>query len=170
MVILDLSFEIIKSKKIFLLRRDIGQAGSPLADPLLKAQFSMLEMFRCRQRTDKMAWNSAYVTLIFRACYDEYTDEYGDLYDEGLIEMKIFAQGCRNCEIYTAAQFDYEGWYIALYWLHIWILKQYYGIQFPELEEKDTEWRFTPPHDVGRCEACATMCCNYRDRQKIYML
>ena len=105
-------------------------------------------------------WSSQYGTLVFRARFDEYVDEHGTVYGEGLIQVRSFSQGCQGCEQYTGAQFDREGWWKAFFWLHRWILETFYGFQFEE--SKPSHWQRTDsPHDIHRCEARRYGWCQY---------
>ncbi|CAM2723605.1 unnamed protein product [Rotaria socialis] len=51
-------------------------------------------------------WSSAYTTVLCRAYYGPYTDEYGQEWFGGWIQMKIFAQQCLNCDEYATGELD----------------------------------------------------------------
>ncbi|CAF5006674.1 unnamed protein product [Rotaria magnacalcarata] len=48
-----------------------------------KAFFPCQKCLKARKENDNWFWVSAYGTVLFRARFDEYTDEYGDLCDVG---------------------------------------------------------------------------------------
>ncbi|CAM4951198.1 unnamed protein product [Rotaria socialis] len=117
-----------------------------------KAFFPCKKCLKTRKENDTCCWVSEYGTVLFRARFDEYTNEYGDLHGVGLIQMKIYTQGCERCPIYTAAQFSYEQWCETFYWLYIWILEEFYGYIFPN-SHGNQRWRQTKPHRTALCEA-----------------
>jgi hypothetical protein len=131
----------------------------------LKYLFHSFYRFRCtkciKAGVDEFnaTWSSAYTTVLFRAYYGPDTDEDGQNWIGGWIQMKIFAQQCKNCDEYITGELDNERPGYLVKWLHYWIANKFYG--FPSYGShyrgKETDLN----HLENRCEACITRWCHY---------
>jgi hypothetical protein len=111
-------------------------------------------------------WSSAYTTVLFRAYYGPDTDEDGQIWIGGWIQMKIFAQQCQNCDEYVTPELDNERPRCLVRWLHRWIANKFYGFPFSGSYYRGKETNLN--HLQDRCEACQTGWCYYLRVESTY--
>ncbi|CAM4908457.1 unnamed protein product [Rotaria socialis] len=105
-------------------------------------------------------WSSAYTTVLCRAYYGPYTDEYGQEWFGGWIQMKIFAQQCLNCDEYATGELDDQKCRNFVNWLHRWIAHKFYAYPFLSF---GYQGRQSDRHHLANgCEACEAGWCHYR--------
>lgn len=108
-------------------------------------------------------WSSVYTTILFRARLDQ--SPYGQKI--GRIQMKIFKQGCRTCNMYSTGFLDEKEIKKTFYWLYIWILEIFYNVKLLDdnIEEPHdqpySQNRGQIPHDSNRCDGCRVGWCKY---------
>ena len=105
-------------------------------------------------------WTSGYTTVLFRAYYGVDTDEDGQNWIGGWIQMKIFAQQCIRCDEYITGELVDKGPEYLVKWLHRWIANQFYHIQMYNAPYRGK--RTDKKHLINRCEACAAGWCRYQ--------
>ncbi|CAF2947411.1 unnamed protein product [Rotaria sp. Silwood2] len=95
-----------------------------------------------------------------KSYYGPDTDEYGQHWIGGWIQMKIFAQQCKKCDEYATDELDDQRCKNVVKWLHRWIAHMFYGYPFPRQGYQGR--RSDQHHLANRCEACAAGWCHYR--------
>ncbi|CAF1060250.1 unnamed protein product [Rotaria sordida] len=127
-----------------------------------KGKFRCLRCMKSSITDIDATWSSAYTTILFRAYYGPDTDENGQQWIGGWIQMKIFAQQCKNCDEYVTGELDDQKCQNMVKWLHRWIAHKFYGYSFPRVGYRG---RGSDRHHlVNRCEACEAGWCHYRGK------
>ncbi|CAF0975823.1 unnamed protein product [Rotaria sp. Silwood1] len=127
-----------------------------------KGRFRCVKCIKSDVAEKDATWSSAYTTILFRAYYGPDTDEYGQVWIGGWIQMKIFAQGCKECHEYMTGELTNERPQHLVKWLHRWIANKFYGFHFSHNGYRGQLTNRN--HLVDLCEACAVGCCLYRKR------
>ncbi|CAM4827380.1 unnamed protein product [Rotaria magnacalcarata] len=127
-----------------------------------KGKFRCLKCLKYGIADNDATWSSTYTTILCRAYYGPDTDEYGQTWIGGWIQMKIFAQQCLNCDEYVTGELDDQKCQNFVNWLHRWIAHMFYGYPFRRLGyQGKTSDRH---HLANRCEACEAGWCHYRGK------
>lgn len=112
-------------------------------------------------------WSSAYTTVLFRAYYGPDTDEFGQVWIGGWIQMKIFAQQCKRCDEYITGELNNKRPIYLVRWLHKWIANKFYGFPFYGSDYLGKETSLN--HLQNRCEACYAGWCYYLKVKNIHV-
>ena len=128
-------------------------------------RFCCLRCSKNSSNEESVIWTSSYTTVLFRAYYGPDTDENGDVWFGGWIQMKFFAQQCRTCNGYATFVLDNYRIRLLVQWLHRWIANQYYGFRYQSRGYLGTNQR-REPHLENLCDACRTGWCAYQRRQR----
>ncbi|CAF2051294.1 unnamed protein product [Rotaria magnacalcarata] len=124
-----------------------------------KGKFRCLKCIKSGIVDNDATWSSAYTTILCRAYYGPDTDEYGQDWIGGWIQMKIFAQQCTTCDEYVTAELDDQKCRNFVTWLHRWIAHKFYGYPLPSFGYRGK--KSDGPHLVDRCEACHAGWCHF---------
>ncbi|CAF1500602.1 unnamed protein product [Adineta steineri] len=95
----------------------------------------------------KKSWKSSHTTMIWRAHRET-----------SIVQIRVEKQGCqrcnRKCQVSSIGEEELE---IALDWMCIWILEDFYGVKNEDTNEDrdkpDETDESKAPHDSVRCEA-----------------
>ncbi|CAF3161247.1 unnamed protein product [Rotaria sp. Silwood2] len=124
-----------------------------------KGRFCCIKCITRGVAENDATWSSSYTTVLFRAYYGPDTDEYGQHWIGGWIQMKIFTQQCKRCGEYITSELTNERPQHLVKWLHRWIANNFYGFHFHHYgyRGKKTDRN----HLASQCEACAAGWCHY---------
>jgi hypothetical protein len=111
-------------------------------------------------------WTSAYTTVLFRVYYGPDTDENGDTWLGGWIQMKFFAQQCRQCNTYVTCVLQTDRIQLLVQWLHQLIANRFYGFPYRRSGYRGKH-RSLEKHYENLCEACRAGWCAYRRQRPI---
>jgi hypothetical protein len=127
--------------------------------------FHLSDRFRCTRclksgvPEQDATWSSGYTTVLFRAYYGPDTDEFGQDWIGGCIQMKFFAQACQRCNEYITCELDDGRAAYLVAWLHGWIANKFYGFRIYGSGYRGK--KHEKKHLTKRCEACASGWCQY---------
>jgi hypothetical protein len=127
----------------------------------LHCRFRCIKCIKSGITESDATWFSAYTTVLFRVYYGPDTDEFGDTWIGGWIEMKIFAQQCENCYSYITGELDNKRAGYLVRWLHRLIANTYYSYNLRSRAYLGK--RTNTKHREDLCEACEKGWCHYRN-------
>ncbi|CAF1065083.1 unnamed protein product [Rotaria magnacalcarata] len=125
-----------------------------------KGKFRCLKCIKSGIVDNDATWSSAYTTVLCATYYEPDADDYGQDWIGGWIEIKIFAQQCKNCDEYVTAELDDQRCRNFVKWLHRWIAHKFYGYPFSRFGYRGKT--IDRHHLANRCEACRAGWCYYR--------
>lgn len=120
-----------------------------------------------RCKNDDAIWTSAYTTVLFRVYYGPDTDENGDTWFGGWIQMKFFAQQCRHCNTYVTCVLENDRIRLLVKWLHQLIANRFYGFPYRRSGGYRGKNRSLEKHYENLCEACQAGWCSYQRQRPI---